>query len=303
MKTGWSRNAEAIVWVTIATALFSIIFASGKFAGELAPPLQVNVMRYMGGAVTLIMLASFQRQKLSSYRSGRPLFHFIRTVFGVSGGLTIIQSSTDMPIVDATAISLLYVVFVVLLGVMILGERLGWRHVAGILACFAGAALVVTSRGAFRHVDIAYIAPALLALFGALLLAVEGIMIKLLAQSDRPMVVMLHVNIFGLLLLAVPAWFVWQPVTVWQALPYVLLGPMGIAAQYCVIRGYRMADLSVVGPVDYSWLIFASLIGLLFFNEIPTVGVAIGCAFIVLGGIVLATIKPRPEKQSLFELQ
>ena len=48
---------------------------------------------------------------------------------------------------------------------------------------------------------------------------------------------------------------------------------------------------------------FAALIGFLFFNEIPTSGVLIGAALIAAGGIVLATVKPGPEKQAMPELQ
>jgi drug/metabolite transporter (DMT)-like permease len=45
---------------------------------------------------------------------------------------------------------------------------------------------------------------------------------------------------------------------------FVLLGPIAVTAQYCIVQGYRLATLSFVGPVDYTWLIFAGLIGFLF---------------------------------------
>lgn len=110
-------------------------------------------------------------------------------------------------------------------------------------------------------------------------------------------------NVFGLLMLAVPAFFVWRTLPLPETLGYLLLGPLGIAAQYCTIRGYRMADISIVGPVDYSWLVFAALIGFAFFNEIPTAGVVVGAALIGTGGIVLATVRPAREKQPVLELQ
>jgi drug/metabolite transporter (DMT)-like permease len=55
--------------------------------------------------------------------------------------------------------------------------------------------------------------------------------------------------------------------------------------------------------VDYSWLVFAALIGFAFFGEVPTMGVLVGAALIAGGGIVLATVKPAPEKQPALELQ
>jgi drug/metabolite transporter (DMT)-like permease len=293
---------EAIVWVTMSTAIFSLIFASGKFAGDSASVFQINFLRSIGGLLTLATIVLFQRQGLASYRSRRPLAHFMRAVCGVCGALAIVQASADMPIVDATAMSLLYVVFVVVLGVLFFRERIGGRHWAGILICGGGAATIMLSRGAFQHFDLGYIKPALLAISGAALFAFEGIMIKVLSQHDRPMVVLLHVGVFGLLMLAIPAVLAWKPLPLADTAGYILLGPLGIVAQYCTIRGYRMADISVVGPVDYSWLIFASLIGLAFFGEVPTAGVIVGSALIAGGGIVLATVKPARQAEPLTEM-
>lgn len=292
----WTRNAEAIAWVTAATALFSVVFASGKFAGDVASPLQIIFLRYIGGLLTLLVLVAVSRQSLASHRSRRPLAHFLRALFGCSGGVTIMYSSANMPIVDATALGLLYVVFVMALGVLFLGERIGARHLAGIGLCCAGAVVVMISRGAFRHFDPAYLLPAAVAISGAVLLAVEGIMIKLLAQAERPLTVLLYVNTFGMLLLAIPAWATWGTDGLLENCAFMLLGPIGITAQYFVIRGYRLADLSVVGPVDYVWLIFAALIGYVFFNEIPTAAVLAGSALIAIGGMVLATLKPSPHE-------
>jgi drug/metabolite transporter (DMT)-like permease len=303
VKTLWTKNAEAIAWVATSTAIFSFIFASGKFAGDTASVFQINFLRQVGGFLTLAAIVAIGRDSLPSYRSKRPLAHFMRAICGVCGALAVIQASADMPIVDATAMSLLYVVFVVILGMLFFHERIGKRQWAGILICGGGAFAIMVSRGAFQHFDLGYIRPALLAMSGAALFALEGILIKVLSQSDRPMIVLVHVNIFGLLMLTAPALFAWKPLPLTDTLGYMLLGPLGIAAQYCTIRGYRMANLSVVGPVDYSWLVFAAVIGFVFFNEVPTSGVFLGAALITAGGIVLATVRPAPEKQAMPELQ
>jgi drug/metabolite transporter (DMT)-like permease len=307
METGvrglWTGNAEAVAWVATSTAIFSFIFASGKFAGDTASVFEINFLRQIGGFLALATIVVVRREALRTYCSRHPFAHFMRAVFGVCGALAVIQASADMPIVDATAMSLLYVVFVVILGMLVFRERIGRRQGFGIVICGGGAVIIMVSRGAFQHFDPAYVWPALLAISGAALFSLEGILIKVLSQSDRPLTVLLHVNIFGLLLLAAPAFLAWKPIPAGEALAFMLLGPLGIAAQYCTIRGYRMADISVVGPVDYSWLVFAALIGFAFFGEIPTAGVAIGAALIAGGGIVLATVRPAPEKQPTLEMQ
>lgn len=303
MRGNWTTNAEAIGWVLMSTGIFSLIFASGKFAGDTASVVQINLLRMIGGFITLAAIVLVRGARLGQYRSRKSWVHFLRTVLGVTGAVFAIQSQADMPMVDATALSLLYVVFVLILGMVFFRERIGRRQWWGILFCCAGAIVVVGSRGAFRQFDAGYVLPAFLAVGAALLFAFEGTLIKHLAGHDRPMVLLIHVNIFGILLLAVPAWLAWKPLPLWDTLLYLALGPIGVFAQYCTIRGYGMADISIVGPVDYSWLIFASLIGYLFFGELPSWGVAGGAALIAAGGIVLATVKPAREKQPTLEFQ
>ncbi|SDN82317.1 EamA-like transporter family protein [Aureimonas jatrophae] len=281
-------NTKAILWVLTGTALFSILFASGKFAGESASVFQVMFLRYVGGFAALAVVAGLQRKGWASLRSRQPLLHGIRALFGVSGGLSIVYASAAMPIIDATAIGLLYVVFVVPLGVVVLREAVNAHHLWGILLSSLGAATVVASRGAFQAFDTAYLWPALVAVPGALLLAFEGLMIRMLAVREDPLVVLVHVNVFGLFLLLLPAWWTWQPTAALSLAPFLLLGPLVVTAQYCIVRGYALAPLAVVGPVDYAWLVFAALIGLAFFGEMPTAGVVVGSLVIAAGGAALA---------------
>lgn len=289
-----ATNTAAIAWVVAGTALFSLIYASGKFAEAGVSAIQILCLRYVGGFLTLLLVVACGGGSVSSLRSRRPLSHLARAVFGASGGAALIYASANMPIMDATALGLLYVVFVIPLGVFVLRERVTRRHLVAIAVCCGGAAIVMGSRGAFTQFQPAYLLPAGVATLGALLLALEGLLIKTLAQSDRALTVLLHVNAFGAVLMALPAVLLWGDVSGVGLLGMLLLGPIAVTAQYCIVRGYRMAPLSVVGPVDYSWLIFAGLIGVLFFDEHLTAGVVAGSLAIAAGGILLA-ITRSPE--------
>jgi drug/metabolite transporter (DMT)-like permease len=303
LQRSWTTNAQAIGWVLLSTGIFSLIFASGKFAGDSVDVFQINFLRMIGGFVCLSMIVAWQGGGLSQYRSQRPGMHFLRAALGTAGSLMAIQSQADMPIIDATALSLLYVVFVLILGMIFFHERIGRRQWWGILFCCAGAFVIVGSRGAFQSFDANYALPASFAVFAALAFAFEGLLIKHLAGHDKPMVLLLHVSIFAMILLAIPAWLTWKPLSPMGVLALLALGPVGVFGQYCTIRGYSMADISIVGPVDYSWLIYSSLIGFFFFQEIPTWAVAGGAGLIAAGGIVLATVKPAREKQPTLEFQ
>lgn len=292
LRAGWTLNAEAVVWVSLATAIFSLIYASGKFAGGTASPLQILFLRYVGGFFLLAVFVISRRESWRNHVSMRPLSHLFRTFFGVYGTAAVIYASAEMPIADATAISLLYVVFMIPLGVIVLRERIRAQNWPGIILCCCGAAIVMTSRGAFRSFEAAYVWPAFVALVGAALFAMEGVMIRALSQVDKPLTVLLYVNLFGVLLLSIPAFVTWKSIVFIENALFILLGPLVVCGQYFVVRGYRIADIAVVGPADYSWLIFAALIGFVYFGEVPTPGVVAGSVVIVTGGILLARTKP-----------
>lgn len=288
-------NLVAIGWVALATALFSFFMASGKFAGGALSTPQIMLLRYSGGFATVMAVLWAFPMRSGRRPSTRPLAHLLRAVFSVAGAFALIEASASMPIVDATAFSLLYVVFVVALGVLLLKERLRPRHGAGMALCCIGAAAIVLSRGAFSTFDAGYLGPALVAIAGAFFMALEGVLIKWLSSRDTPLVMIAYVNGFGCLLCLPFALLDWRVVDLFTLLPFLAFGPIGVLAQYCFVKGYSMADTAIVGPVDYTWLIYAAAIGAIFFGEVPSMGVIAGSALIILGGLVLATIRPHVE--------
>jgi hypothetical protein len=55
---------------------------------------------------------------------------------------------------------------------------------------------------------------------------------------------------------------------------------------------FRLAAVSVLGPVSYSWIVFAAILGFVLFGEVPDDGTILGAVIIVIGGIRLALLKP-----------
>ncbi|WP_299085529.1 DMT family transporter [uncultured Ruegeria sp.] len=286
--SSFHTNAQAILWVLLSTALFTVIFAAAKFADGAIGTFQILFLRYIGSCVTVFCLA-VRLGSFVQYKSKVPLRHFIRAVFGCSGAAAITWASAHMPVADASAIGILYGVVTVLFGVMFLKEYVGVRHGFAVLISLAGAVLIMFSQGAFQS-RLAAI-PASVALLSAFLMASEGLLIRLLSQTESALSMMLHISAFGVLLMCVPAYFEWKSVSMAVVLGCFALGPLSVLAQYCTIRGYRIAPLSVVGPADYSWLIFAMILGVVGFDEYPDIGVISGGILIIIGGGVLASIR------------
>lgn len=275
----------AILWVLLSTFLWTLIFAAAKFFDGGIGAFQLTLLRYIGALITLIALLPSQGG-VRTHRSKQPWVHLARAGSGCGAAVAITWASANMPLVDATAIGMLYSVFAILLGTVVLKESVSRKHWVAVMVSLVGVAIVMFSKGAFQGGF--SVLPALGAFSGAALFAIEGLLISVLGRSERAFTVMLYVTFFGFCLMLLPAIVEWQSITLRTGVLCLLLGPLGIVGQYCTIRGYRSAPLSVVAPVDYSWLLFSAILGIVIFNEIPSAGTWIGCIAIILGGVLLA---------------
>lgn len=208
---------------------------------------------------------------------------------GAFGGAALVYANANMPIVDATAISQLSAIFLVVLGIVFLGERPRAWHFVAITISVLGAATIMAARGSFSDFSPAYLVPASVALLGALLMAFESLYIKLITRVEDLLTTLLHANALGTLFLLVPALLTWQSLGSVN-LALLALGPLAILAQYCTFRGYAIADVTLIAPIKYAGLIFAAAIGWAFFAEVPTIGVVLGACLVAAGGIRLATL-------------
>lgn len=282
-----SNPIEAILWVLLSTALFTVVFAAAKFADGAIGTFQILFLRYIGSFGSVLLLIA-RSGNLAQHRSRTPGKHFLRAVFGCSAAAAITWASAHMPVADASAIGMLYGVGTVVLGIVFLKEYVGVRQWLAVLISFVGALIVMVSQGAFQSSFAAV--PVLVALISAVFMAAEGLLIRVLSQTETALSMMLYISSFGILLMLVPAVLGWQAVGFDVILGCFALGPLSVLAQYCTIRGYRIAPLSVVGPVDNSWLIFATILGVVVFDEVPGIGVAVGGVLIIAGGLVLSSV-------------
>ncbi len=292
---------KGVLFSLLGTALFTPIFAAGKFAGGEVPAIVIVFIRYMSGFLTVLTVVLLSRMRVSSLKSPRPGLHFLRAILGIGGGAGAIQAAIYMPIADATAIGLTQGLMVVALAAIILRERVTPGHWFAGSLCALGAYVVISGSLSLDSLKFAPVEGIIAALAGALFIALEALTIKILARSENALGVLLYVNGFASLILLGPVFYMIQDAEIPAMVlaPFAILGPLAIVAQFCNIKAYRLADVVILGPVNYSWIIFATIIGVLVFDEIPDMRLFIGAALIVAGGIWLIRLSSRHNVISL----
>jgi drug/metabolite transporter (DMT)-like permease len=185
---------------------------------------------------------------------------------------------TRIPIADVTALNYLNPVYVILLAVIFLGERLGPLRIAAVAVAFIGTFVVI--RPGFREIDIGH----LVMLGTAVAMSVSYFLAKLLSQRMPAQVVVFYLSVVVPVILLPVVVPVWVPVG-WTDLGWLFLcAAFATAGHYTMTLAFRSAPLTVTQPVTFVQLVWATLLGVFVFGE-PADG------FVILGGaMIIASI-------------
>lgn len=276
----WTANIEGALWVLLAVFILSIMSALVKLLGQRLDSFQIAFFRSLFGLVVIVPF--LLRYGPAGFATRRPGMHILRSVLGVSAMMCGFYAITHLSLADATAITFTKPLFLVLLATPFLGETVGWRRWTATMVGFAGALIMIRPGGA--GVEVA----ALVALVGALLVAIVTVAVKKLSMTEKPITILFYFGVTSTAVSALPAALVWQtPSWIELGLLFVV-GALGATAQTCTIRAYHIAEASAITPFDYSRLLFAGVIGSIFFSEIPDQWTVLGAAIIVISSLYIA---------------
>ena len=184
-----------------------------------------------------------------------------------------------LPLADVIAISFAAPLFITLLAVPLLRERVGVHRVAAVVVGLAGVAIVMRpGAGVFEWA-------ALLALTSAIFFALFQIATRILAATEPPFTTLLYTGVgaFACSSLVVP--FVWAPISPFEIGVLAVTGVLGVGAHVCMIRAYEFTQASFLAPFNYAKLLWAVALGYLIFGDVPQRHVVAGSVVIVASGL------------------
>jgi drug/metabolite transporter (DMT)-like permease len=220
------------------------------------------------------------------WRSRAPGLQAIRSLMLAACNLLFSTALAHIPLADATAVGFASPVLTVALAAIWLRERVGWRRWAGVGIGLLGVLIVL--RPPFLTGGAPVHWATLLPLGTAALFAVYQILTRRLAGLDDPRTTILHTGLAATIAtsLAQPLVWTWPSGGDWALL--VLLGLLGGAGHGLLVLAYARAPASLLAPLSYTQLVWASLAGLLVFGDWPDRTSLLGALVIAGGGILVA---------------
>lgn len=259
-------------WAALSMIVFAFVPVGVRLLSDTMPSSEIVFFRSLTGlSIMSVYFCWHGFAHLGTRKLGQ---HLGRSVCNYLGMVMWFYALGRMAFADAVAIHFTLPLFVVLLAVLFLGERVGWRRAVATAVGFLGV-LVVMRPGASA---VTWAAVGVLASAG--LYAAAVIMIKRLVRSESPATVNFYTNLFMLLLSLIPTGYAWAGPT-WEDLPAILiLGGAGTLAPYMFARALTLADATIVAPLDFLRLPFTALTGFLFFGEGTVIWTWVGAAII-----------------------
>jgi len=195
-----------------------------------------------------------------------------------------------MPLVEVTALNFTIPLFVTVGAVLFLREKLGIARTLGLIVGFAGALIIVQPGAAVISFG------AILVLLSAAIWAVAVIDIKVLSRTESSLTITIYGVLFNAAITFVFAVFVWTWPT-WEQLGWLVgVGIFGTLGHLWFAQALKLADASLISAFDFTKILWASLIGYVFFAEVPEVTTWIG-AVIIFAAAFYITWRERAAEQ------
>lgn len=268
---------RGILFMLLGTALFTFNDALGKW---MVASVAVGQLLFIRSATALVVLLPMVhrtgwRQVFVLEQPGR---HAVRLVLIVAEVACFYLAVRHLPLADVMAVYQATPLIVTVLAIPLLGEAVGWRRGIAVAIGFCGVLLVLQPQAGV------FTAPALIALGGSLAYALMMIATRKLRSTGALSLIVYHTLAVGAAGLLTLPWG-WSPVGLLDVAYLALIGVVATLAHMCMNQSLRLAPAAVVVPYTYTSLLWAILLGWLFFADLPTLPMLAGAGIIVASGL------------------
>lgn len=241
-------------------------------------PLQVAWMRMAGLVIGVAFL--FMRSGTALFQTPKPTLQILRGVVAACSGALFIYAINHVPLADAVAVSFVAPFMVTILGAIVLKEPVGLRRWLAVLTGFAGMLIVIRPGMGVFH-------PAIfLVVLAAGFFAVRQLVSRWLSGVDKVSTTVAYTSLVAFALTSIAQPFVWAtPDNLRVVWVIILLAFTAAIGEVFIIRALDIAQSVVLAPMHYTLIIWGTIYGYLFFNDLPDIWTFVGCSIIITSGL------------------
>jgi len=305
-----NNNPKGIIFILIGMLIFSIQDSIMKYIYNSTSLYEVYIIRTLVSFLIIIIFLKFLKKPIV-FKTHYPFLTFCRIILFFFGFSSFYISLTIMPLAMATALFFVSPFLITIFAKIFLKDQVGPRRWLAVIVGFFGVYIILNPN--FDNFNYLNLTPILCAFCYAL----SMIIIKKTSDKDDVYQQMFQFYIGALIISGIFYLFIgdgqyntidnpaaqfifreWFSNLEFSLIYMIVLGFTAAAAFLFVFSAYRIASPAAVSPFEYSILIWSSLSGWLFFDEVPGLRTILGMFLIVVGGIYIF-IREKVQEQSI----
>jgi S-adenosylmethionine uptake transporter len=263
----------------LSYALFSCGDAAVKALGGHLSVFEIGFFSTLFSCTALPFAKQADERWRDIFRMERPGLVLLRGVAGLASILCSVFAFTHLPFAEVYSLIFLAPLLVTILSIPILGETVGWRRGIAIVAGFAGVLLVV--RPGFRELAPAHFFGLATAFCGA----ISMLVLRAIGGTERRITLIAVVFAASLAFNGVFMLFDFQVPAPHDLMLLATSGICGAVANILIIVAIQAAPANRIAPAQYSQIVWAVLLGALFFGEVPDAFAFAGIALVTFAGL------------------
>ena len=274
-------------------AVFSGMTVCIKYLGRDIPAGQTIFVRGLISVAVLALIA-WSTGRLHLLKTGNWRAHALRSLCGTVSMFCLFIALAMIPLADLTAISFTTPLFLTVLAMLFLGERIHSFRWTALGIGFIGVIITIGPHLSFAPGASAGV---LIALAAAIFSAFAMVFLRSMSGGEHAITITFYFSLTFMVCAALTAAQGWPAPTPTQWLLIVIAGLFGVFGQLLLTYSYRYAEASTIAPLDYSNMILAIVIGYAFFGEIPSLSIWIGAPLILASGVIILWREYHLKKQ------
>ena len=270
-----SNKSKGILCILFAAFGFSLMSFFVRISGDI-PTMEKAFFRNAVAIIASLILLIRSGEKIR-IKKGCMGDIFLRCVFGTSGLIANFYAIDKLNIADANMLNKLSPFFAILISIPILKEKPKKIDILAVLVAFLGSMLIIRPSGSNIQ-----LVPALIGLYGGFGAGAAYVFVRKLGKKgERTPIIVLCFSIFST---AVTIPFIavnYVPLKPMQLICLVMAGLSATIGQFGITSAYKYAPAKEISVFDYTQVIFAAILGMLFLGELPQAMSFIGYVIII----------------------
>ncbi|HBB83044.1 MAG TPA: hypothetical protein DC031_07160 [Sulfitobacter sp.] len=237
-------------------------------------------------------------------KTRQPGLHLLRGLLIVISNMSFFLALSVLPLAEATALFFAAPLFITLLSIPLLGEKVGPLRLGAVIVGFIGVVIMMRPWASTATLDVSRWV-LLLPVLAALTYALNQLMTRKLGVNSKASALMVYIQAafvavsLGFFLIAGDGRFVDEGSNaslqfllrawIWPAredyLTFLGIGLNIALIGYCLSQAYRLGDAATVAPFEYIGLPLAVFWGFVIFGDLPVWEVWVGIALILASGL------------------